>query len=306
MEEIKKDLPAIIEESGIETNEAITIRSNFDAFLAEIGGWKEKAYAINITSPEQKSEIAEAKKALKIVSRLRLDMEQRRKDLKNSALRRGQLIDGIAKYGQGLIAPIEDHLEKNAKFVENLEKEALAKKIADRKTALLQYVLDISGYNLEEMSDQTFNELLVLAKTNFENKKLEAEKLEKERKEKEEATRIENERIRLENEKLRIENEKKDAENKKLEDEIKEKKRLETERIERERNEKIEAEAARLKAEKDARMAPDKDKLFVFAETIKNIVGPQDLSVEAQAIVKETEKKLLIISQTIKDFIKNL
>lgn len=302
MEDEPKNLPAIIEKSGIDTQQALEIQTHFEAFLQQIKDWKEKAFAINVTSVDQVFEIAEAKKGYKIVRGVRLNAEAIRKELKEDSLRKGKLIDGIAGFVKDMVAPIEEHLEKQAKFAEIKEKEDLEKKVNERSQALLQYVQDISIYNLATMDDEAFTSLLAEKKESFEKKQEEDRKAKEIEDQKKEDERIENERIRNENEKLIEDQKEKDAEIKRLEDE--KKKRDEDDEKERLRLKKIEDD--KLKSEHDAKMAPDKDKLTVFAESIKNIQVPGELSNAALEIVKVAQGKLLTISQEVRDKIKTL
>lgn len=312
-EEKQVNLPAIIEKSGIETEQALIIQGHFEKFIEQVKEWGDKAFKINITSLDQKFEIAEANKAYKIVKEVRLNAEAMRKELKEDSLRKGKLIDGIAKFVFEKIEPIEEHLEKQAKF-EKLEKERLdIIMVQERSQELLKWVEDISIFNLATMPEDTFQKLVADSKTLFETRKAEADKLEKERLKKEEDNRIENERIRKENEDLKkqkeiddkkIEDERKKAEDlQKKEDEriAKEeqakKDKLEADRIEKERLEKI---------ERDKKNAPDKEKLNLYAESIKNLVAPTGISVAALEIVKIAEKELLKVAQQIKDSLKLL
>ena len=110
----------------------------------------------------------------------------------------------------------------------------------------------------------------------------------------------------MERERILFEQKKKDEEaEKKLEIERKAK-----EELEKKERERIAKEAKELadkeKAEREAKLAPEKDKLNNYAEMIKSIVAPQDLSKAGQLIIVEAEKSLLSISQRIKDQVKNL
>lgn len=303
MEEEPKNLPAIIEKSGISTEQAKAIQQHFEDFLKQVDEWSDKAYRINVTDPGQKDLIAEAKKAYTIVRNVRLNAETVRKELKEESLRKGKLIDGIANFVKDRVTPIEEHLYKQVKFVELKEKEDLAKKVQERSQALLQYVTDISIYNLETMTEEAFQNLLNDSKTIFDKKKAEQEELEKKQKEKEEADRIENERIRKENEALKVEQDKKDAEIKK-EREAKEA----LEKIERDRKEADEKAKHLAEQKRQAELAaPDKEKLEAYASAIKSVPVPQNLSTKgALEIVKATEQKLLAISQFVQDSIKQL
>lgn len=138
-----------------------------------------------------------------------------------------------------------------------------------------------------------------------EKKELEA-KAEKARKEQEaklKKEREERERIEAEAKKKQAEQA---AELKRLEDEKQAKEKAEKESKEKaERDEKL-----RLKtiadAEKKAKLAPDKDKLLGFANTIETLALPELTSLESIAILEDVKQLLNKVSKFIKDKSKEL
>ena len=324
-------LVKIVEETGIEKSQGQKILDSFSIFLEEASKWETKAKSIVITDVSQVEEMANAREARLALKAIRVNAENTRKELKERSLREGKAIDGIANIVKALVVPLEEHLERQEKFAENLEAEKRARAEAERAAELQKYVQDISLYNYKEMSDEVFAKLLATVKMAHETeqealRQAEAERIENERKEKEEQQRVkeENERLRKEAEarekelaKERAEQEKKlEAEKEKArkEAEAREKAELELKtKKEAEERAKLEAEAkiqaeklAALEAEKQAKLRPEKEKLIAFAERVKNLETPSDLSVAGRAILEEAEKGLLAISQEIKLKVKNL
>lgn len=335
-------LTKIIESNGLEKTQGQMILDNFTEFFKEASEWESKAKLIVITDVSQVEEMKEAKKARKALQRIRLNAEDTRKNLKERSLREGKAIDGIANVIKALVVPIEEYLEKQEKFIEHLEEEKKEKIFADRVSELQQYVSDTNMYNLRDMSNEGFAELLKNSKFAFDAQKEAEAKAETERLEKEKADEEERERIRIENEKLKeeariaevarlkrekeIEEERKkkeveaEAERKEAQRKIDEAKRKQDEaevELKRKAQEEEQAriikekEEARAKkeaeeAERQAALAPEKDKLIAWADLIKTIESPKDLSEDGQAIVKIVEKKLLELSQEIKDKAKSL
>ena len=328
---MKQELITIVEESGLEKTQGQTILDQFSQFIKEAGEWEVKSKAIVITDISQVEEMANAREARLALKSIRVNAENTRKSLKEKALREGKAIDGIANVIKALIVPLEEYLERQEKFAENLENERKAKIEAQRTVELSKYVEDVTLYNFREMSDEAFVNLVQMVKTSFEAKqealrKIELERIQNEQKEKEEQARIKEERDRLRKEaearekelakeraeqakKLEIEKEKarKEAEaREKLEAELKAK-QDEEERLKKEEARKLEQERlAKLEADKQTRLLPEKNKLTAYADMIKNLQAPGDLSVAGRTIVEEAEKKLLAISQEIKLKIKNL
>ena len=326
-----KKLVKIVEETGLEKTQGQVILDNFSGFLKEASEWEAKAKMIIITDISQVEEMSKAREARLALKSIRVNSENVRKTLKEKSLREGKAIDGIANVIKALIVPIEEHLEKQEKFAENLELERKAKIEAERALELSKYVEDITLYNFKDMSDEVFAKLIISVKLAFEAEQKAIKKAELERIENEKKEKAEQERIKVENAKLKAEAEarekdlakeraeqekklqaekekaRKEAEaREKVEAELKAKKD-EEERLKKEAEAKLQAEKlAKLEAEKQAKLQPEKDKLTAFAEKIKNLETPTDLSIAGRAIVEEAEKKLLAIAQEIKLKIKNL
>lgn len=337
-----KQLVAIVEESGLEKTQATAILNNFQGFFKEASEWEAKAKAIVITDAGQVDLMASAREARLALKSIRVSAENTRKSLKEKALREGRAIDGIANVIKALIVPLEEHLEKQEKYAENLEAERVARINAQREAELGKYVEDVTLYNYKEMSDEAFNKLVVTVKRAWDDEQAAIKKAEEERVENEKKEKAEQERIRIENEKLkkeaeekekaiakereeaekklakeREENEKKLAkereENEKKLAEEREKLKKEAEAREKLEKEKRDKEAADKKAEEErkekerqAKLAPEKEKIFLYSEEIKSLRGPSEISVAGRAIVEEAEKKLLAVSQEIKIKLKNL
>lgn len=309
-----QELEVIIQESGLEKSQGQVILENFASFIKEASEWEVKAKAINITDISQVQEMANAREARLALKSIRVNAENTRKMLKEKALREGKAIDGVANVIKALIVPLEEHLEAQEKFIENLEKEKKEKRDLEREMTLQKYTQDVNMYNFKEMSDEVFEKLVETVKLAWQAeqeaiKKVEEEKIELLRKEKEEQ-----ERIRIENDKLKKEAEarekelakeraeqekkleaerakaKKEAEaREKLEAEIKAKKDAE-EKARKEAEVKAQAEKlAKLEEEKKKALAPDRDKLNAYAVELGTLEVPKLETKEA----KETLSKAL-------------
>jgi hypothetical protein len=325
---ILADVPEI---KAVTTDRAKELLGNFSAFLEKASEWEQKARSLIVTDESQKDLMKSAHEGRMILKNLRGDVEDKRKEMKEQSLREGKAIDGIANAIKAVIIPLEEHLEKQEKFAENIENARKQALYEERVEKLAPYVSSVVAFDLKNMTDEAFNEILSGQKMAYEariaaEKKADDERIAKEKTEKEEQERmkIENDRLKKEAEeaekerakekaeddkKLKVAQDKADkeaAEKKKLEDEIRSKKeaedKAEADRIAKEK----EAEKERKAAEKKARLAPDKDKLFAWAEEIKNLKTPEGLSLEAQAIVATAQEDLLAISQRVKTEINKL
>ncbi len=112
-------LEVLVKEAGVSETKAQFLFRTFNRAAATASDWEERAMAIVVTDDSQTSIMNQAREARLILRETRIDVEKKRKELKQDALREGQLIDGIAKTLKGLIQPLEDHLEKQEHFVEN-------------------------------------------------------------------------------------------------------------------------------------------------------------------------------------------
>jgi len=378
----ENQLAVVVKEQNLEPTQSDMLLKKFSGFFEEASKWEKEAMAIQITDESQVEEMSKAREIRLALKDIRVNADKVRVGLKEGIIRQGKAIDGVANVIKALIVPLEEHLEKQEKFIENAIKEKEEKKLADRTERLLQYVEDISFYNLKDMSDNAFEVLLSNSKMIFDKKKEDEKIAEEKRIEQQKKIDLFNARKIMiapysfffdaveekltedmsdaqfksyltklshvkkeyddDQEKIRIENEKMSQTLKRIEelrsykyskidfnqDEISkmntsefdklrysiiESDRKESERIKKEENDKIAKETQEKKEkeekeekERQAKLAPEKDKLLAYAETIRTIQAPADLSKAGLEIVKQVEAKLLAISQEIKSKVKEL
>jgi len=328
---MQNDLALIVQKEELEKSQAEIVIAGFSSFLDEAKRWEKDSKSIVVTDESQVEEMAKARELRLIGKNIRVKAENVRKTMKEQYLRGGRAVDGVANIIKAIIVPIEEHLERQEKFAEILQEERKEKVNAERIATLTPYVEDVALYNLKEMSEEGFQQLLRVSKLAVESQKEAEQKAEAERLENEKKEKAEQERIRKENAQLKIEAEarEKQAEKERAEQEKKleaerEKARKEAEareKAERELREKKEAdekakreaeakakaeEESKAEAERQAKLAPDKDKMTLYADAIKTLEAPKGLSDKAQKIVNDAEKKLLAISQEIKSNIINI
>ena len=312
--EVVNPLELVVKESGIEPTEANTILTSFNNFFVEASKFEKRAKEIVVTDISQIADMAEARKIRLELKNIRVNAEKVKTNLKADIILKGKAIDGIYNVIKALVVPLEDHLEQQEKFADIWAEAQAEKKYSGRVEAMSAYVDDVTLYNLRDMSEEAFDKLLENSKIAFDQKQEAIRLAELKSIEDAKAKAIEDERIRKENETLKkekeereekekIENEKREKEEKarKDEDDRKEKEHQEKLKIEREKIEKLEREAkekkeadekakrdeeirlAKEKAEQEekdrqAKLAPEKDKLFAYSESIKAIESPEGLS----------------------------
>jgi hypothetical protein len=230
-------------DEGLEPATAQSLRDAFEGYFRQADEWRQKALGIQITRHDQVREMKLARETRLALREIRINAEKARKRLKEDSIKKGKAIDGIYNMLAYAVEPLEKHLLEQEQFVERMEAERIAKLKAEREEALTAIGVDVSFYNLGEMEDATFQQLLETHQIAFTARqeaarKAEAERIERERQEAEERARREAEAA-AERERLRAENE-----------------QLAREKAEAEAQAKAEreaAEAARLKAEAKAR-----------------------------------------------------
>lgn len=258
-------LEAFVVQNGLDKNQSQHILEQFNSFFNQAAEWEAKAKSLNVTDVSQVREMQMARTARLALRDIRTGTEKVRKDLKERSLREGKAIDGIANVIKALVIPIEEHLEKQEKFIELKEQERKEKLRLDRTEKLSQYTVDSGIYPLGEMSEQAFEDLIF----GFKQAKLKREQEEKERAEAEiarqKAEAEERERIRIENERLKKEAEQherqlaieraKAAEEQKRHDELMEAQRKQAEAVKK----KAEAEAKKIKDAAEAKLKAERE-----------------------------------------------
>lgn len=299
---MKTELITVIGNSELEENKLKNLLDKFSTFFDQANDFESRAREIVVTDESQKDMMSEARTMRLDLKDIRVKTEKTRKELKEQSLREGKAIDGIANIIKAVVVPIEEHLERQEKFIENIENMTKDKVHQERIDKLSEYVEDVVVYNLREMSDEGFDQLLETSRAAIQAQRDAEKKAEDDRVAKDRANAEEKERMRLENERLKNEAEMAEVERKKVEDEkIKAENELKASKeLERKKTEEKERE------EKEARLAPDKEKLLAFADKIKSVECPTNLSMKAQSIVDHAEKALLEIAQIIKNKIKDL
>jgi len=298
---IVNSISKVIEEIGLPKIDAEKIIESFSEVAERIEEVKKELIDFNSTNTEITLGVCTQAKTLRLkLVKIRTRNDEIHKTIKENVLLRTKAIDGVRNFYKLLLVEREDQLKNVETHYEQLEAEKLNKLESERVEKLSKFVVDISFYNLRDMSNAGFEELLKNSEIAFNKRIEEEEKIEKERLAEEKRKEEENEKIRLENIKLKkeaekreveikLENEKKEKKLKKLKEiqvkterlakekleaEIIEKSRLETKRLAEielaEEKLKEEAEKERIKAES----APDKKKIEEYVRKINEIEIP--------------------------------
>jgi len=312
---MENQLVEVVKQSGLEVTQSEKLLNGFKGYFEQAKEWEIKAKAIIVTDEEQLQEMQDARVGRLAVKKMRCDVENTRKTNKEQSLREGKAIDGMANIIKAILVPIEEHLEKQEKFIPLLIEAKKEKRLAGRREQLSKYVEDVELYDLKDMSVAGFEELLKNSKFAY-DEKLKAEKqVEDDRIAKEIADEKARKELEIENTKLKKEADDREAnlakereaqtakdkiesdKQKKLQDEIDAKNLAEENRLKKEFEDKAKADAelkaqqeADAQSKKDSELAPDKDKLALFSNKLSEVNVPPVESEEAKTKLNEAIK----------------
>lgn len=210
------ELQAILTEQNVAKENAGQLLAAFGAPFEEAGKILSEYKTIVVTEEDQTDLMADARSKRLALKNIRVDVEKKRKELKENSLRTGRAIDSVAKFVKETIEPAEKYLELQEKFVEIRQSERAAKLKAERVEQLAKYMSDPAGYyNLDNMTDEQFIDALQSAKSVSDAKEAELKRIEEEHIAEEKAKAEEYERVRAENERIKKDTEEREALHKK-------------------------------------------------------------------------------------------
>lgn len=161
------ELTIVAQQTGLPEPKSISLMQSFAGYFQEAKKLVAEYGKIEVTDESQKADMLAARETRLKLKDIRIAADKTRVELKEQSLREGRAIDGIANVIKALIVPAEEYLEKQEKFAENKEKERLEKAYESRVNELLKYVTDVSLYNIKEMADEVFANLLAGCKANW-------------------------------------------------------------------------------------------------------------------------------------------
>ncbi len=344
MDNNETGLIQIAQEAELVDTKTQMLMNSFKDSFEEARELAKGAKDIVVTSEDQVEEMKKARTLRLSLKDVRVKVENTRKSLKEGLIREGKAIEGMANIVKALIVPVEEHLERQEKFAELLKETRKRETEKSRHDLLAKYVenADIYSVHPDNLSEDSFRQMLETAKYAFEAKKEALRNEEANRIAKEAAQAAEQERIRSENERLKKEAEEREkqfaaeraaqkekedkvaAETARIRAEMAEKARIELEASEtkakkeaeekanllKEMEAKREAEAKALKekedAEKAARLAPDVEKLKILAKYIRELPLPAVKESSVDILVKRVERDLGSIALFIEKSIKSM
>lgn len=154
-------LVVLLKENNVSEETALAISPAFTELYDLANEWNSKAneYLKDETlDPEEKAK--QAKKARLALVKVRTGIDKKRKELNDADDKRIKDRNNAAKVLTGLVTPTEALLEEVEKKQENEEKERKAALKVERLAKLEPYNVDCTYYDLENMPDPAFDQLL--------------------------------------------------------------------------------------------------------------------------------------------------
>lgn len=118
---LENQLMQICESKDLNKASAQALVDEFRAAVSLDDDVVARAMAIEVTAENQTGLMEEAREFRLELRAQRIEVENLRKSKKDSYLRIGQAIDGVANHVKGLIEPVESHLKEQEEFVKRLE-----------------------------------------------------------------------------------------------------------------------------------------------------------------------------------------
>lgn len=331
-----QELEVVVDKAGLEKTKGEQLINMFVPYFREMAEIEKKINSLNAEAPTS-IDIKISKDIRLALRDNRVKAEKLKTELKAGILIEGNVINHLYGLVRDTSKPLESKCEQIEKFAEIQEQKRKEEERIKRLELLKPYEVEDGffafNYDLLNMSETAFNDLLSGAKLNLEKRK-EAERLaEEERIAREKADAEEKERARIQLEKLKAESErvkkefarekakadkraaelmaqvnaerevadKRAAELKaKADADRKAKEELEKRLLEKEEQEKAEIAKQKADARKLARQ-PDKKRLQSFASFIQAIEMPDIKSVEAMVILSDVQNLLNKVAKFIND-----
>ena len=153
-------LALIVAESGVGQQQAAVITERFSEFFANAEEWKTKADALTVTDEAQAAEMKMARVGRLALRNIRISVEHTRKELKEDGLKQGRAIDSVAKALTATIEPIERHLEMQETFAVRAKATRDAEQQAVRTALLAAFPVNPTFFDLVNMPQSAFDELV--------------------------------------------------------------------------------------------------------------------------------------------------
>lgn len=331
-----------VQEFALSEQLAGRLVETFGPMFAEAKGIIEQSSQIKVTDATQLSEMKRCKTLRLQLRDIRTGADKARKAMKEESLRTGQAIEKVSKVVSMLTEPEEARLEEAEKFAERAEAKRKGELKSAREGLLAPFGVNTAYYQLGDMPEAQFAELLASTRLAHEATIAEAARIEAERVAAAKAKAEEDARVRAENARLQAEAAEKEAAAKAAREEAAaalaaeqakakaaqdaadaELRKANEARIAAEKEAQrvideaaAKAEAARLADAKKAKdeaaaaakaaRAPDRDKLTAYAAALRAVVLPATTTPEGKAAARRAASIASTAADAIDELIREM
>jgi hypothetical protein len=202
----------IVAESGVEQTKAQTVLASFSAYFEQAAKWERQTKGLVITDASQTKEMKLAREGRLQLKEVRVNAKKTHDKLKEGALLEGRFIDSIYNLIEGVTKPLETALLEKEQFIERQEAARVEALRCARAEELALYQVDTSFYDLGNMPEASFKQLLENSQIAAEAKLKAQRQAEEDRIAAEKAAQEEQARVAAENARLKAEAEAREAE----------------------------------------------------------------------------------------------
>lgn len=201
------ELVKILDEAWMEWEFKQSLIISFTPFFKQAKTWNDEAFALSVTDENDTEWMQKARELRLNIKDVRCNGENTRKKFKEWFLNWGRAVDAVYKVIEELTKPAEEHLLLQEKYAELQEQKRKEERKSARIIELSQYGVDPQGYDLVNMNEENYQNLVNMSKIAFDKKKEDEARAEQERIDAEKKRKEEEDRIRKENEDLKRKNE---------------------------------------------------------------------------------------------------
>lgn len=200
------EISKVLEQAGMEWEFKQSLIIAFTPFLSQAEQWQKEALWIVITEESDEEWMKNAREMRLKIKDIRCDAENARKRYKDWFLKGGRAVDAVYSVIENITKPTEEYLLLQEKFAEIQEQNRREQRKSSRIIELQKYEVDPQGYDLVNMADENFENLVNMSRLAFDDRKIKEKEVEEARLAQEKAEKEEREKTRLENEKLKTRN----------------------------------------------------------------------------------------------------
>ena len=116
-----KELVLIAQQEGLQPSKVDDLMKSFAGYFNQARTLAEEAKSIVVKDETQTDLMLKARETRLALKNIRVEAEKTKIQLKEQSLREGNAIQGVYNVIKALIVPVEEHLEKQEKFIEKIE-----------------------------------------------------------------------------------------------------------------------------------------------------------------------------------------